>query len=109
MTRALFPKSAGGADAVSPTASAHAFPDRMPALTSIRFWLALGVVLFHYQLNMVPQGGTGVALIERARLAVDFFFILSGFVLAHVYGRHVREGRYSHGRFLIARLARIYP
>ena len=81
----------------------------MPALTSIRFWLALGVVLFHYQLNMVAEGATGFSLIERARLAVDFFFILSGFVLAHVYGSQVRSGRYSHRRFLIARLARIYP
>ncbi|MFC5343334.1 acyltransferase family protein [Brevundimonas staleyi] len=85
------------------------FPDRLPALTSIRFWLALGVVLFHYQLNIVAEGEQGLALIERARLAVDFFFILSGFVLAHAYGSQVEDGSYSHRRFLIARLARIYP
>ncbi len=103
------PAERGGAGAVISTAPDPGFPDRLPALTSVRFWLALGVVLFHYQLNIVPEGGTGVSLIERARLAVDFFFILSGFVLAHVYGVQVREGRYSHRRFLIARLARIYP
>ncbi|HAF80434.1 MAG TPA: acyltransferase [Brevundimonas sp.] len=108
MGPALPRKSGSGADAV-PNASAPAFPSRLPALTGIRFWLALGVVLFHYQLNMVPEGGTGIALIERARLAVDFFFILSGFILAHVYGRQVRSGTYNHKRFLIARLARIYP
>ncbi|PZO09118.1 MAG: acyltransferase [Alphaproteobacteria bacterium] len=108
MDAALPRKGDDGAGAI-PNASAPAFPERLPALTSIRFWLALGVVLFHYQLNIVSEGGTGLALIERARLAVDFFFILSGFVLAHVYGRKVRDGGYSHRRFLIARLARIYP
>ncbi|WP_312782318.1 acyltransferase [Brevundimonas sp.] len=108
MPEALPRKSTGGADTV-PNVSAPAFPNRLPALTAVRFWLALGVVLFHYQLNMTPEGGTGFALIERARLAVDFFFILSGFVLAHVYGRQVREERYDHRRFLVNRLARIYP
>jgi peptidoglycan/LPS O-acetylase OafA/YrhL len=103
------PAERGSTGAVDPTAPAPGFPDRLPALTSVRFWLALGVVLFHYQLNIVPEGGAGIALIERARLAVDFFFILSGFVLAHVYGVQIRDGRYSHRRFLIARLARIYP
>lgn len=103
------PADRGGPGAVISTAPASGFPDRLPALTSVRFLLALGVVLFHYQLNIVSEGGTGVSLIERARLAVDFFFILSGFVLAHVYGGQVRDGVYSHRRFLIARLARIYP
>lgn len=109
MTAAFLRKDGGGGADVDPLASAPAFPERLPALTSIRFWLALGVVLFHYQLNILPEGGTGIAFIERARLAVDFFFILSGFVLAHAYGRQVRDGSYDHRRFLIARLARIYP
>jgi peptidoglycan/LPS O-acetylase OafA/YrhL len=108
MTVPLLRKSDGGAGGV-PNPSAPGFPDRLLALTSIRFWLALGVVLFHYQLNMVAEDGAGLALIERARLAVDFFFILSGFVLAHAYGRQVENGAYSHRRSLIARLARIYP
>ena len=28
------------------------FPNNLPALTSVRFALALGVVLFHYQLHI---------------------------------------------------------
>jgi hypothetical protein len=78
-------------------------------LTSIRFVLALGVVLFHYQVNMITPEAVPIALIERARLGVDIFFILSGFVLAHVYGPQIQEGRYSHRRFIVARFARIYP
>lgn len=88
---------------------AGARPALLPALTSLRFLLALGVVLFHYQVTMLPAGATPIALIERGRLGVDMFFILSGFVLAHVYGPQVRDGRYSHGDFLAARFARIYP
>ena len=50
-----------------------------------------------------------VGHIEKAHLAVDFFFILSGFILAHVYGREFSSGRASWKDFLIARFARIYP
>lgn len=81
----------------------------LPALTSIRFFFSLGVVLFHLQLMWAWPTLEQTGLIERARLGVDMFFILSGFVLSHVYARQVEESRYSHRRFLIARLARIYP
>ncbi|PLR09225.1 acyltransferase [Caulobacter flavus] len=92
-----------------PPVHAPAAPAQIPALTSLRFILAVGVVVFHYQVTMLASGQAPIALIERARLGVDVFFILSGFVLAHVYGRQICEGRYSHRAFLIARLARIYP
>lgn len=81
----------------------------LPALTSVRFFFSLGVVLFHLQLMWAWPTLDYTGLIERARLGVDMFFILSGFVLSHVYAQQVDEGRYSHRRFLIARLARIYP
>lgn len=95
-------------DAVS-AGSGVGMPQDLPSLTSIRWFLALGVVLFHYQLNMLAPDAAGWGLIERARLAVDVFFVLSGLVLAHVYSRQVEQGRYSHRRFLVARFARIYP
>ncbi|HWA00959.1 MAG TPA: acyltransferase [Caulobacterales bacterium] len=41
-------------------------------------------------------------------LAVDFFFALSGFVLAHVYAPRLAEG-WSFARFMRARLMRLYP
>jgi len=40
---------------------------------------------------------------------VEVFFILSGFILSHVYLPHAEEGRFHYGKFLWARLARIYP
>lgn len=82
------------------------FPDVLDPLTSVRFFLALGVVLFHYQLYWtLPPESAG--LLNRARLGVDVFFILSGFILTHVYLQGDRPLDYR--RFLAARFARIYP
>jgi len=75
-------------------------------LTGVRFFLALGVVLFHYQLQWtLPDEAVG--LLDRARLGVDVFFILSGFILTHVYLQG--DGVPDYRRFLAARFARIYP
>lgn len=82
------------------------FPDVLDPLTGVRFFLALGVVLFHYQLQWtLPEEAVG--LLDRARLGVDVFFILSGFILTHVYLQG--DGVPDYRRFLAARFARIYP
>jgi peptidoglycan/LPS O-acetylase OafA/YrhL len=85
------------------------FPDRLPALTSVRILLALGVVLFHYHFMWPWDDLAHTGLIERARLGVDVFFILSGFVLTHAYRDRIAAGQLSYGEFLLARAARIYP
>ncbi|WP_333590283.1 acyltransferase family protein [Brevundimonas sp.] len=86
--------------------AAGPFPDRLDPLTGVRFFLALGVVLFHYQLQWtLPEGAAG--LLNRARLGVDIFFILSGFILTHVYLQGDQPVNYR--RFIAARFARIYP
>ena len=41
-------------------------------------------------------------------LAVDFFFVLSGFVLAHAYGQRLR-GNLSILDFVKIRIVRLYP
>lgn len=84
------------------------YPSDLRALTSLRAFLALGVVLFHYQLQWDPALGFS-PIIERSRLAVDAFFFLSGFILAHVYGPSFATGTFSYRRFIVARLARLYP
>lgn len=85
------------------------FPDNLPALTSVRFALALGVVLFHYQLQWPWDSMASTGLLNRARLGVDAFFILSGFVLTHAYRQALEERRLDYRRFLAARFARVYP
>ncbi len=87
--------------------------DRLRSLDSLRGIGALSVVIYH-AMSVAFDGvnGPGIALIpRRGYLAVDLFFILSGFVLAHVYGVEF-SARLSLKRgaaFLWARIARLYP
>ncbi len=87
----------------------------LPLLTPLRGIAALIVVLFHARLLLFPQWMESIAghtqLIENGYLWVDLFFILSGLVLAHVYGEaFARTPRtIGYGRFLWLRLTRVYP
>lgn len=46
---------------------------------------------------------------SHSYLAVDLFFMLSGFVIAHAYERQLLSGAISAGRFIVIRLVRLYP
>ena len=87
----------------------------LPLLTPLRGIAALMVVLFHARLLLFPQWMESIAghtqLIENGYLWVDLFFILSGLVLAHVYGEAFARSpcTISYGRFLWLRLTRVYP
>ena len=75
----------------------------LPALTSLRF-LAAGMI-FVFHLREYAPSAWAVAIGPATYHGVSFFFVLSGFVLTHVYGgREV-----SVGRFWLARFARIAP
>ena len=84
------------------------FPKELKALTSLRFWAALWVVLFHFR-PYAAEWGPVTTLLGKGYLGVDFFFVLSGFVLAHVYGGEFQAGTYRHSRFIVKRIARVYP
>jgi peptidoglycan/LPS O-acetylase OafA/YrhL len=77
-------------------------------LTSLRFFAAFWVVLFHYWPKLEGPAFTPV-FVEKGYLGVELFFILSGFILCHVYRTSVEEGRFRYASFLWARLARVYP
>jgi peptidoglycan/LPS O-acetylase OafA/YrhL len=85
------------------------FPLQLQTLTSLRFFLALGVVLFHLHLGWRYDDMAVTWLFERGRLGVDVFFILSGFVLMHVYADEFEAGRFGFRAFLTARVARVFP
>jgi peptidoglycan/LPS O-acetylase OafA/YrhL len=82
------------------------FPQTLHPLTGVRFFLAIGVVFFHYQLSW-NLASEMAGLFNRARLCVDIFFILSGFILTHVYLLGDKQPDYRS--FIVARFARIYP
>jgi peptidoglycan/LPS O-acetylase OafA/YrhL len=82
-------------------------PANIKPLTSLRFCAAAWVVLYHYwpRLAGVPMP----EFIAKGHLGVELFFILSGFILCHVYLPQVEAGGFRFIDFLWARLARIYP
>jgi peptidoglycan/LPS O-acetylase OafA/YrhL len=86
-----------------PEAESPARRPQIPALTSLRFFAALAIVVLHATNHaLLPE-----AWAQRVDLskAVSFFFVLSGFVLGYVYvGRS-----FSIRRFYRARWARIWP
>ena len=81
----------------------------LPELVSTRGTAAVWVVLAHTLATVLKGQGELPAPVEYTRLVVDFFFVLSGFVLAHMYDPPWRDGRFRHGAFLIRRLARLWP
>jgi peptidoglycan/LPS O-acetylase OafA/YrhL len=85
---------------------------RLAGLDGLRGIAAIAVMEFHFGIFFLPQARLFdlFPILHRAYLAVDLFFILSGFVMAHVYGAGLasdRRGRWA--TFAIARFARIYP
>src|SRR5271170_4129104 len=84
------------------------YKGRIPSLDGLRGIAAIAVVGYHYNIFFLPQAR--LPFLGRAYLAVDLFFLLSGFVLAHVYGRELASNWRSHWqKFAMARFARIYP
>ncbi|MHB1311658.1 MAG: acyltransferase family protein [Gemmatimonadaceae bacterium] len=81
----------------------------LPNLTGIRFVAAFWVLAFH----TMPRTGLPrpvAALADAGYAGVGLFFVLSGFILAHVYGiAAVAEQPFPTRRFLVARFARVYP
>jgi len=67
---------------------------------------ALMVVLYHYRQNLTgnlnPDLYSGIA--ASSHVFVDLFFVLSGFIIAMVYG-----GAQDWGSYIRNRIARIYP
>lgn len=88
-------------------ASQH-LPGDLRSLTSLRFFAALWVVLLHFR-DQLPFDFSAHNPINHGTRAVDFFFILSGFILAHVYGPQLQAGRFRMKDFVVKRLARLYP
>ena len=87
----------------------------LPALTGLRFFLALWVMLHHLtgrgqMLEAAPLAlpGPVYQLIRGGYMAVTTFFVLSGFVLARSYGETRWNARVLL-RYGAARVARVYP
>jgi peptidoglycan/LPS O-acetylase OafA/YrhL len=79
---------------------------RIPMLTSLRFFAALHVVLFHLQATRIAfMSGPLSGFAGIGYTGVSMFFVLSGFILVYTYaGRDTQPKQFYRARF-----ARIYP
>ncbi len=78
---------------------------RFNVLDSWRGIAALLVAAYHFEATShIYQ----YAFFRNAFLFVDFFFVLSGFVIAHAYGERISNGRQLAG-FALRRFGRLYP
>jgi peptidoglycan/LPS O-acetylase OafA/YrhL len=78
--------------------------DHFLALDGLRGVAAVAVLVMHRGRWFYPPGG----FIGHGYMAVDFFFLLSGFVIAFAYDGRVRDGLGVAG-FMRLRLIRLYP
>lgn len=92
-------------------------------LTPLRGIAALLTVIFHVGITVGPLVNIfrlavtpgplveHTMLLNKMYLMVDFFFILSGFIMSHVYGKPFRDDvtGANFKKFTVARFARVYP
>jgi peptidoglycan/LPS O-acetylase OafA/YrhL len=83
------------------------------SLTSLRGVAAMTVVFYHLEPRLRLSLGldSEIAFFANGQMMVDFFFLLSGFILAHVYAADPRvQGTWADTKsFFRKRFARVYP
>lgn len=82
-------------------------PADLRSLTALRFLAAMWVAVYSFWPNL--DVGFLPNLVDKGYLGVELFFVLSGFILCHVYLEAAGEKRFSYRGFLWARIARVYP
>lgn len=78
---------------------------RFRAIDTFRGLAAILVILYHIPDSLLFKGNQ---LVQHGYMAVDFFFVLSGFVMSHSYLKRINDGE-SARTFASKRLLRIYP
>jgi peptidoglycan/LPS O-acetylase OafA/YrhL len=84
--------------------------ERVYAIDTLRGLAAIVVILWHYQFffNTKPLEHLLRPFYTNGQAAVDVFFVISGFVLSHVYMGRVSDAN-DFWRYLVKRIARLYP
>ena len=84
-----------------------------PGFNALRFFAAFLVVIFHIEetrLMFELPNHTDWSIVSHGRLAVTFFFVLSGFLITYLLLKeHARHRDVSVSRFYMRRVLRIWP
>ena len=78
---------------------------RFEALDAFRGLAAIMIILFHSQFYQDIEPNI---FIRNSHIFVDFFFVLSGFVMAYSYKERILNG-IGFKKFALLRFARLYP
>lgn len=83
----------------------------MRYLTSLRGIAAFLIVLYHIKYHLTPYLPDWMMnIVSHSYVAVDFFFVLSGFILAYTYEKKLTSFNLNETSFFIVkRIARVYP
>ena len=81
---------------------------RIVALDGLRGIFCLLIVFEHYSPVYIPSIIYEFPLIRHSYIVVDFFFVLSGYILALKYWESIKDIK-SLKTFYLKRLFRLYP
>ncbi len=92
------------------TASVQIAKPKIPALTGLRFFLAIHLILFHFlhgYLQFLPSWIKN--LVSAGYFSTSTFFMLSGFILGYIYLNEDGLLKIPFRKFMIVRLSKVYP
>ncbi len=85
--------------------------EEIRALTALRGLAAMAVVMQHFSATAQQHAARSIpSLVPHGYMAVDFFFVLSGFIMCYTYASRFEAGQPGAYRdFLARRVARVVP
>ena len=96
--------------------------ERFYILDVFRFFASIAIVLFHYKIfyannvnldpfvtNQQPLYNIFFLAYEHGWIAVQFFFILSGFIFYNFYLNKISNNQINFFNFFVLRFSRLYP
>ncbi len=89
--------------------SSYVLKPRYDLLDGLRGVAALVVLVYHLFEAVAFAAGAAEQEMYHGFIAVDFFFVLSGFVMGYAYDEKLRTGELSTGGFIKRRMIRLHP
>ncbi|HEY3889438.1 MAG TPA: acyltransferase [Caulobacteraceae bacterium] len=90
-------------------AATGGYPAEIRPLISLRFIALAWVVLNQFRFHLGLHAGDRSGLVFKGYLGAALFFVMAGFLAAHVLATQQAQGRFRYGPFLWTRLIRTYP
>lgn len=80
---------------------------RYEILDGLRGVAAMLVIWYHFFEGFATSPTD--QMMNHGYLAVDFFFVLSGFVIGYAYDGRWKNGKMTASRFMLRRVIRLHP